>query len=391
MNNLKKIYYRLTDNPLLGVVPLVVFVSVNYITSYSTSLLAGFLTTFLCSLFVVSVGGKGKIYSGMFLGVSVTTLSINTILYFFPIFDNLLYSYYSPLVTEITFVIVLSLTVLFKKQIQLFFINITKSQITSLILDSIDEYVHVSKIILYVFIAHLTVTGIYFLLPFIQTDVMDGILIWAFAPIFVFLMLFFEYIRLSYLQKKLNSEEWVAIVDEKGKVIGKIAKSETSKHGNKYLHPVVRIAVTCKGRLFLIPRMENMLLDPGKIDHPFEKYVKYGHTLDEAAINLVKDKECKIPDIKPRFSIKYLFENDKTRRLIFLYTIDACDEECIQSQEEFKTGKFWTQKQIEENLNAEVFSECFEMEYDYLKNTILLFSSFDTENENQGNSERQII
>jgi hypothetical protein len=40
---------------------------------------------------------------------------------------------------------------------------------------------------------------------------------------------------------------------------------------------------------------------------------------------------------------------------------------------QLQDGKLWTEAQIEDNLGNNLFCECFEMEYEYLKNTVLLF------------------
>lgn len=57
--------------------------------------------------------------------------------------------------------------------------------------------------------------------------------------------------------------------------------------------------------------------------------------------------------------------------MIFLYVSIIDDEEKFNSLE-LKDGKLWTEKQIEENRNSNIFSECFELEFEYLKNTVLL-------------------
>jgi hypothetical protein len=56
-------------------------------------------------------------------------------------------------------------------------------------------------------------------------------------------------------------------------------------------------------------------------------------------------------------------------------------DECFFNRQKFPEGKFWTQKQIEENLNINFFPECFEKEYEYLKNTLLLFCSPSPQND----------
>ena len=78
---------------------------------------------------------------------------------------------------------------------------------------------------------------------------------------------------------------------------------------------------------------------------------------------------------KTKYTGKYIFENNETKRLIFLY-ISIIDDEEKFNKLHLGDGKLWTEKQIEENRNSNIFSECFELEFEYLKNTVLLNSKF---------------
>ncbi len=75
-------------------------------------------------------------------------------------------------------------------------------------------------------------------------------------------------------------------------------------------------------------------------------------------------------DISINFLLKYVFENDNTRRLIFLFVANLEDEFKIRREGNMK-GKFWTIKQLEDGFVDEIFSECFELEFEYLKNMVL--------------------
>ncbi|MCD7971053.1 MAG: hypothetical protein LUG18_00040 [Candidatus Azobacteroides sp.] len=378
MSKLKNIYLRITDNPLLGFIPLYVFTISDYFNASSTALLHGYLACFLTIFLVVILGGSGKIHTALFSAVSFITIAVCTVFYLFTGFDVVrrIYHFYSELFIEGIIVITLLLILAVKDKIQIFFINTVKSNVSSSFLSSIDEYFYMTRIILYVFIAHLVVSIAYLTSPLFKMDSIDILILWAFIPVFVVGLIIFEYIRLGIIRKRLNSEEWLAVVNSKGNVIGRIAKSQMKKEGNKYLHPVIRIAVISKGKLYLSERADDLILDPGKTDHPFENYVRYEHSLDNAAMNLLQKHGVQAT---PYFSVKYLFENDITKRLIFLYTIEVEEDNAspVFNRQNFKGGKFWTQKQIEENLGVGVFAECFEKEYEFLKNTILLFSSFD--------------
>lgn len=179
-----------------------------------------------------------------------------------------------------------------------------------------------------------------------------------------------ETMRLHILDKKLYHEEWLPVVTEKGDVTGKVAKSITKDLKNKFMHPIVRLALIYKGRIYLQVRDQERLLNPGKLDYPFEKYMQYNDKVDETLRNSIR-KECGSDEIPLRFLLKYTFENEITKRLIFLY-VSVIEDEKIFNSLHLRGGKLWTTSQIEDNMGTEIFSECFELEYEYLKNTVLL-------------------
>ena len=183
-----------------------------------------------------------------------------------------------------------------------------------------------------------------------------------------------ESIRLHYLNRKLFKEEWLPVVTESGDVTGKVAKSITKDLKNRFMHPVVRVALIFKGKIYLKERDASRVLNPGLLDYPFEKYMQYDHEINESVHNSIS-RECGNKHIPLRFLLKYTFENETTKRLIFLYVSDIEDEELFNNLH-LSGGKLWTEAQIEDNMGSGLFSECFELEFEYLKNTILLAHRF---------------
>jgi hypothetical protein len=179
-----------------------------------------------------------------------------------------------------------------------------------------------------------------------------------------------ESTRLRILDKKLRNEEWLPIITEQGAVTGKVAKSVTKDLKNKYMHPIVRIALIYDGKIYLRERKQSYLLSPGLLDYPFEKYVLFEEEIDATVKKCIREK-CGDVDIPLRFILKYVFENDITKRLVFLYVSDIEDEALFNSLN-LNDGKLWTISQIDDNMGTDTFSECFELEYEYLKNTVLL-------------------
>ena len=180
--------------------------------------------------------------------------------------------------------------------------------------------------------------------------------------------------RLYILDKKLHKEEWLPVVTESADVTGRVAKSFTKDMKNKYMHPVVRVALIYKGKIYLKERDQSRLMNPGMLDYPFEKYMQYNHEIDVSVHNSIV-RECGNRHLPLRFLLKYTFENETTKRLIFLYVSDIDDEELFNSLP-LRGGKLWTESQIEDNMGGNLFSECFELEFEYLKNTVLMAHRF---------------
>lgn len=201
--------------------------------------------------------------------------------------------------------------------------------------------------------------------------VIDIMLVLNLFQVILAVIIIIQALRFKMLDKRLKEEEWLPVVSEQGDVQGKVAKSISKSLKNKFLHPLVRVALIHDGKLYLKERDSSRLLDPGKLDYPFEKYMQYNHNLEEAINNMIK-KEVATEKMPVRFLLKYVFENENTKRLIFLYvSLISSDEDYNALQ--LKEGKLWTTSQIEDNIGHNIFSECFELEFEYLKNTVLMF------------------
>lgn len=177
-------------------------------------------------------------------------------------------------------------------------------------------------------------------------------------------------LRLYILEKKLFKEEWLPVIDESGGVTGRVAKSITKGLKNKFMHPVVRVALLFKGSIYLRERDQSRLLNPGKLDFPFEKYMEYKDNIENTVRHSLGENIGN-KNIPLRYTLKYTFENEITKRLIILYVSEIEDEDLFNSLD-LNEGKLWSSAQIEDNISSGIFSECFELEFEYLKNTVLL-------------------
>lgn len=162
-----------------------------------------------------------------------------------------------------------------------------------------------------------------------------------------------------------KNEKWLPIVTESGAVKGKVAESVSKEMGNIYLHPVVRIALVHKGKLYLKNNEDN-----GGLDYPFESNILFGETL-ENAVERTFTETGENKDLPSRFLFRYVIRNEKESRLVYLYICPIREDSDFRKLQ-LKSGKWWTSHQIQENLGTGIFSEYFEKEYEVLDNTVLL-------------------
>lgn len=184
-------------------------------------------------------------------------------------------------------------------------------------------------------------------------------------------LIVYEFVKIRRVSSRLRKESWLPIVNEKGEVTGRIAKSESFILGNRFMHPVVRIAVVHEDEIYLQVRPDDWILNPKVWDHPYEQYLTLNEEISIVAKDMVADILENDDDASLRFLIKYSFVNETTNRLVFLYILRIESEDVLS--EENMNGKFWTMRQIENNMEEDdVFGECFLQEYEYMKNTILM-------------------
>ncbi|WP_165024088.1 MULTISPECIES: hypothetical protein [unclassified Dysgonomonas] len=236
----------------------------------------------------------------------------------------------------------------------------------------LNEFYHIASLLQYTLTMH-----IFFVLMYehfkmtIYDDRISDIVVYSVLPIVGILAIgIYQIARTGNIVAKLKQEEWLPIVTEKGEVTGKIAKSVSLKMKNKFLHPIVRVALISNGKVFLQERANADTLSPRKLDYPFEKYMLFNHEINLAARNSIKKMMGDEMDLPLKFLLKYVFENEETKRLTFLFIIKIEDEYSIKRTEQMN-GKFWSVKQIEAAFADEIFSEPFELEFEYLKNMVL--------------------
>lgn len=274
-------------------------------------------------------------------------------------------------VFHILIIISIVLSFLLKKPLYKFF-SMQYSGSSKQMESNLREFYFISKILLIITSFHPLTYAISQIVPqwsdFYKSQMIDNC-----EMIALILMIGFEIARVYMISKKLKAEEFWPIVNNSGVVIGRVAKSVSlipSQH--KELHPVVRVHFISDGMLYMYKGEGSHLHE--RWDCTINEHVLYGETMEQA-IHRIAAQRYGLRNIKPHFLLKHIVEHRLENQYILLYYISNIDNLHLLSHEKGQL-KPWPMWQIEENLKKDVFSQAFELEYDYIKNTVLLAEQF---------------
>lgn len=180
----------------------------------------------------------------------------------------------------------------------------------------------------------------------------------------------YELVRVSVVRIRLLKEEWWPIVSEKGKVIGHIHHTLSLDDQRKYMHPVIRVFVVQDGKVLLQKRKAYMLVYPNMWDAAISNHVRMGETVEQCVARTAKERYG-VEDFKTIFLSSYTLEAKNEYQYAFLFV--ACSIPEIKPNPKFiEHAKWWTLSQIEDNLDADIFTENFLIELDVIKRSGLL-------------------
>ena len=162
------------------------------------------------------------------------------------------------------------------------------------------------------------------------------------------------------ITRKDNSAEMLPIVNELGTVIGCATRGECHG-GKKLLHPVVHLHLFDGiGRLYLQQRPLWKDIQPGKWDTAVGGHVDFGEDV-ECALHREIREELGITDCEPRFLNSYLFESEREKELVYVYS--AVYDGTVAPSDELDGGRFWTMDEIKDAMGKEILTPNFEMEF----------------------------
>ena len=252
-----------------------------------------------------------------------------------------------PFTTEIVILILVAILYYEKSSFRVAFSKGKSAQQKDLIGKSIDSSIVSARITFILGILYLLILGIGYVLSYPFSATGQFILFQILPPVLLTLSIVINQFGIRYTNK--------IVKDEKG--------------------PVIRIAFACNGMLFLSLRLCDCSKKEEKIDLPLGSRLSYGESPQQGVENLLAQAYPEGVPFQPRFSIKHYLAHEGCNHLIYLY-IAYIENEALLCNPYFKQGKLWTFSQIENNLGKNFFCDCFEYEYEHLKEAVTIWEEF---------------
>lgn len=271
--------------------------------------------------------------------------------------ENDIFFKLKPALIEAILCTVLGISAFSKKNIMLLMtqrymkgVNFTKAQEKQM-LRSI-------KIMFWIFTIHtlLIIYSAYFMSKEMWVFISGGLFYILFAVFFLY-----EFLRSKLKMNKFKKEEWLPLVDNEGKIVGKAQRSEC--HSNKeLLHPVVHVHIfNNKGELYLQKRPETKDTQPGKWDTSVGGHISFGESLEQALKKEIRE-ETGLENLDCKFFKKHIWVSDIETELVYIFVANY-NQLINHINDEIADGRFWKISEIEENLGKQIFTPNFEFEF----------------------------
>lgn len=296
------------------------------------------------------------LFTLMFVGVSV----IAGLVRYLTVFKG-----EDEIVSEFILLVFLLLAVLFRKKVQKAVLKLIPDVIP--MSNNFEELYRVIWVFLFVLLLYVSS----FLIIQVTAEsilLYQHMLQYVYVSVVLFLAVY-EVLRVQIIRAKLLREEWWPIVNNQGKIIGSIQHITSLNDEKKYLHPVIRVLVVDKGMVLLQRRSDDSLIFSGLWDTAISNHVKMGETIEHCVDRA--SEACLLGGMKCMYLANYTIELDKENHYAFLFV------SCQQSEVTFNSNhspqlKWWTQQQIEENLEVGIFTDNFRIEFELLQRSGLL-------------------
>lgn len=359
MQSLKKQISESFYNPILYFLPTLVFIVVDDFWGLNNAWKISFPVAFALVFYVYFQYRRMFIWHGVLaVGYLIVGLLSTIASEILPVFGY---------VDELVFFILLTIMIFQKKSLGKIAYKTLPHELP--LSNNENELFRVAKILMMITLFYLLVALVLEALNAPNQDKLLNIVKYCYAFGVGFIGIF-ETIRVFIVRNRLMNEDWLPVVDEEGKVTGSVQYQPGTESESRLMHPVVRLYFIENGKIFLQQRNPNDRSEPLHWDASISRQVRMSESIIMALKKFTR-KLYQIEPLKYLFLTNYIYHGKFSNQYIYLFVL--CKSDGIQPQEgEVYLTKWWTQKQIEAELGAGVFTERFEKEYEYLKRSGLL-------------------
>ena len=359
MQSLKKQISESFYNPILYFLPTLVFIVVDDFWGLNNAWKISFPVAFALVFYVYFQYRRMFIWHGVLaVGYLIVGLLSTIASEILPVFGY---------VDELVFFILLTIMIFQKKSLGKIAYKTLPHELP--LSNNENELFRVAKILMMITLFYLLVALVLEALNAPDQERLLNIVKYCYAFGIGFIGIF-ETIRVFIVRNRLMNEDWLPVVDEEGKVTGSVQYQPGTESESRLMHPVVRLYFIENGKIFLQQRKANDRSEPLHWDASLSRQVRMSESIIMALKKFTR-KLYQIEPLKYLFLTNYIYHGKFSNQYIYLFVL--CKSDGIQPQEgEVYLTKWWTQKQIEAELGAGVFTERFEKEYEYLKRSGLL-------------------
>ena len=363
MQTLRKQIKESFFNPVLHLLPLLIFLVVDDFYGMSMAWKISFPIALGLLIYVYFVYNRiftwHLIFTALFVTVGIIA-GVETLLPFKLVNNTLIY--------EVVLLLSLFVFLVFRKQIQKGISGIISKLIPmSNNFNELYRVLWVLSAVLFFYVSAYLV---------IDTTIRnDSLYLKLLQNLYVCILFFlsaYEIVRVQIVRSKLIKEEWWPIVSNQGKIVGSIQHLTSLNDENKYMHPVVHVLLIDKSMVLLKKRPMNDPESPGMWDSSVSNHVKMGENIEKCVERSAEEKYA-LNNFRFMYLSNYTVEGKNEKQYAFLF-VSCLQAEYKLNPSTLEQTKWWTQRQIEDNLNDGIFSENFKVEFDLLLRSGLLES-----------------
>lgn len=260
--------------------------------------------------------------------------------------------------------------IIYRKYIYRFIVAISNKHIS--MENNLNELISITKLLSLIFaVFALSYVSVYYLTGNDRTLALS----YVYRPYTATIIIIgiFRTIRILFIRSQLLKEQWLPIVNEHGHEIGSVNYNVSiSDKQQKFMHPVARAIILEGNRILLRKRSRSDDINPNLWDSAICNHVRLKETVDDC-INRTSDESFGISNIHAAFLTPYQIENNYEFQYVHLFLASIPVDYPLQTKDNCQV-KWWTVQQINEELDAGIFTDNFLKEYELLKQIGLIYT-----------------